>query len=171
MQDTFEILCERIVEGGVITSSMHRQQTFRCALTSLILWTTTLAWESAVGLLARSRRRRQLSHEHPPKSFHGGLSHRSTPSRLTSLIRNGLKTTSFTLSATSSVSPVRPQNRLGPPSEPKFRFRFGSPQKRGFGFGFKTDPGLLHTQLYNACTWSRQRAMFCHAVQRVSGTV
>jgi len=71
---------------------------------------------------------------------------------LTSLIRNGLQTT-FTLSATSSVSPVQPQKRLGPPSEPMFRFRFGSPQKRGFGFGFKTDPGLIpHTSLYKSGT-------------------
>jgi len=31
-------------------------------------------------------------------------------------------------------------------NEPKFRFPFGSPQKRGFGFGFKTDPGLNTTQ-------------------------
>jgi len=27
-------------------------------------------------------------------------------------------------------------------SELKFRFPFVSPQKHGFGFGFKTDPGL-----------------------------
>jgi len=86
-------------------------------------------------LLARSQRQ-QLSHERPPKSFHSGLSHRSMPSRLTSLIRNGLKTTSFTLSATSSVSPVRPQNRLGPQSEPNFRFRFSFPPKARFRFRF-----------------------------------
>jgi len=68
--------------------------------------------------------------------YHGGLSHRSTTSRLTSLIRNGLQTTSFTLSAASSVSPVRPQNRLRPPPEPKFRFRFGFPPKARFRFQF-----------------------------------
>jgi len=102
-------------------------------------------------LLARSQRPRQLSHMCLPKSFHGRLSHRSAPSRLTSLIRNSLKTTSFRLLATSSISPVRPQNRLGPPSEPKFRFWFGLPQN--CGFGFKTDPGLITKNVQNVVEW------------------
>jgi len=69
-----------------------------------------------------------------PQCFDGRLSHCSA-------LRKSFKTVSFRLSATSSVSPVRPQNRPGPLSEPKFRFPFGSPKSAVFGF--KTHPGLV----------------------------
>jgi len=52
-----------------------------------------------------------------------------------------LKNRIIQICATSSVSLVRPQNRLGPLSEP--RLWFGFPPNRGFCFSFKTDTALL----------------------------
>jgi len=108
-------------------------------------WTTTRYMAlGKYGLLAQKRGLKDADNEwvnnltptcaHPQR-FDGPLSHCSA-------LRKSFKTASFRPSAASSISPVRPYNRL-PPLEPKFQF--GSPQKSGFGFGFKTDPG--HTKL------------------------
>jgi len=50
-----------------------------------------------------------------PQCFDGRLSH-------CLVLRKSFKTASFKLSATSSVSPVRPSNRLGPPQNRTFGF-------------------------------------------------
>jgi len=89
------------------------------------------------GLLAQSERRRQCTFPRaplcPPTSHWLSF---NMP------VRNSLKTASFRLCATPLVRLVRLQNRLGPLSKPSFRFWFGFPQNCGFGFSFKTDPGL-----------------------------
>ena len=62
-------------------------------------------------------------------------------------IRKNLKTASFRLSAISSVSLVRPQNRLGDLDlHQNLGFGFGSvfTENRVFSFSFKTDPDLIY---------------------------
>jgi len=54
---------------------------------------------------------------------------------------------------------VQPKNRLGQGTgtEPKISFGSVSPKKRGFGFGFKTDPGLVVTTV----CWYRAGGCCC----------
>jgi len=67
-----------------------------------------------------------------------------------SALRKWFKTASFRLSATSSASPLwQVKTDLDPRQNRSFGFRLVLPQKRGFGFGFKTDPGLHTVQCIN----------------------
>ena len=109
--------------SGGITISMHRQQTSRCVLAPLSSWTTTRYMVvGKYGLLAQKRGLKDADNGRvnnltfpcsPPwLRYDSHLSLLSEPSHLTSILERVSKPhhSDGGVSATSSTSPVWPQN-------------------------------------------------------------